>query len=141
MPLVLAQKDDHWFLAAFAAHIQGCNLSTTLLPFDNRDRFAKHFSGVFVRSNAPLEGITFYPRLRFRGQIVVPWGWKPDTSEPILHVFMDSLEFPKVGDTGATIAQLERQGWGNVDPREGAFRYVHVDELEKTEGPPPEGPF
>ncbi|MDP1660390.1 MAG: hypothetical protein Q8L55_00610 [Phycisphaerales bacterium] len=35
---------------------------------------------------------------------------------------------------------MRADGWG-WDQREGGWKYFHVDELEKIEGPPPEGAF
>lgn len=38
------------------------------------------------------------------------------------------------------VADMRILGW-DWDLREGGHKYIHVDELEKIEGPVPEGPF
>lgn len=85
--------------------------------------------------------ITWYPELRYRGYPVSPYmGWKPETPEPMLGCYLDTCAIRGIGhhDTPGERAALLADGWHE---RDGFFRYVHVDEIEKSEGPPPDGPF
>lgn len=38
------------------------------------------------------------------------------------------------------VEEKRREGW-QWDIREGGFKYFHVDDIEKIEGPAPEGTF
>jgi len=88
-----------------------------------------------------ISNITFYPEIRYKGLRVYPMWWKRDAEEPILRVMAGSSggDYPP-GDTAAFVEMLKAEGWQPQarDPMEG---YVHVDDLEKIEGPPPDGAF
>jgi hypothetical protein len=97
------------------------------------------------RTSVPfdVDGITFYPELRYRGFIVHPTAWHPDSAEPILKVLAGRwLIMPSDAQREAINESLRRQGW-EFDHHHGSGGYVHVEDpdLEKIEGPPPEGPF
>lgn len=94
--------------------------------------------------------LRFFPTIKLRGVEVEPWfpAWHTTSSEPLLNVmnpwntgehslmyFGRHLENKELRDA------LRADGWeGSV--YDGAFsKYVHVDELEKIEGPVPDGPF
>jgi hypothetical protein len=93
--------------------------------------------------------IRFFPELRYRGCRVTPYSWHPTATEPILCVEIDPYDedLSKRYFKRPFVDHIERceallsDGWDIYDPREGARKYVHVDELEKIEGPPPEGAF
>lgn len=55
---------------------------------------------------------------------------------------METHDFGAISDKDymKAVERLRADGWG-VDIMEGAFKYIHVDELEKIEGPPPDGAF
>lgn len=86
-------------------------------------------------------GITFYPVVRYKGMRVHPIAWHPEATEPRLkvHSAWCSSDYPP-GDELAFDEMLKAEGW-TWDQREGGEGYVHVDDLEKIEGPPPEGGF
>ncbi|MBX3351817.1 MAG: hypothetical protein KF684_02690 [Phycisphaeraceae bacterium] len=88
--------------------------------------------------------ISFYPELRYEGCKVYPWGgWRPDSAEPILGCLIGDLRASPdetADDVRARRERLVAQGWEDGG-RDGVAGYVHVDDLEKIEGPPPDGPF
>jgi hypothetical protein len=106
--------------------------------------FAGYFYSRYVTN---LEQYRFFPEIRWRGCKVTPEHWKPDSAEPILHVRMMpwdlnvqsviGVEDPTLGEFRTRLAEL---GW-TYDVREGATAWLHVDDLEKVEGPLPEGRF
>ena len=68
--------------------------------------------------------------------------WHPESSEPLLFCRIDD---GKVGGQSEAefmqrVRELQADGW-TWEFREGCEKYVHVDDLEKIEGPPPEGAF
>jgi hypothetical protein len=90
--------------------------------------------------------IRFFPEIRYRGCKVSPWAWHPTAHEPILRIDGSNLDGYRLdgpfnaGPNFDFTAALHADGWEGDDYL-GWYRYVHVDELEKIEGPPPEGPF
>ena len=85
-----------------------------------------------------IDGVTFYPELRYKWFRVYPWisGWKSDSQEPVLQCWVDH----NAAVNDIAVEALKEDGW-SCSPREGCVKYLHVDELEKIEGPPPDGPF
>ncbi|MBL0871368.1 MAG: hypothetical protein IBJ18_12420 [Phycisphaerales bacterium] len=96
----------------------------------------------------PYTGMTFFPELRYRGCRVTPVFWHATATEPLLlvHMTQEDLDFSKYfvkppNRTGHEIKRaMEADGW-SWDLREDGYRYLHVDELEKIEGQPPESSF
>jgi|WetSurMetagenome_2_1015567.scaffolds.fasta_scaffold858665_1 hypothetical protein len=139
MPLVLAQLENEWFLAAFAPHLRGCNLSAPRQPRHNGERFQLTARGNYLWSEAPLDAVTFYPQLRYKGCGAAPVMWRQDSAEPVLYCEIGTPPAWPPQERDAKIAELEGEGW-KWDRRDMIGRgYVHVDDLEKTEGPPPAG--
>ena len=103
-------------------------------------------AGALVYGSVPFdESIRFFPELRFQGIRVTPTGWHPKSEEPLVRCEIgagglgggrgiDPHEYQRIVD------ELVNLGW-EWDYREGGQGYVHVDDLEKIEGPPPEGAF
>lgn len=85
-----------------------------------------------------IADITFFPEIRYRGFRVYPQGWHYESSEPLLKCYMDHSEISAGGwdATKERMCALIEDGW-QWDQREGGIKYVHVDDLEKIEGPPP----
>lgn len=141
MNMVLAKRRDEWFLAAFAPHIKGCNLSTNRKPLHKRDQFHHWRGNVFVQSHAPLDDIVFYPELLYHGYRVYPEWWDSDRHEPLIHCVTGSDSWRRPirteADLHEMIAELKADGWEYNPKDQDARRYIHVDELEKVEGPPP----
>jgi len=107
---------------------------------------------VLYKSLPTIEGISFYPEIRRLGYPLRPVMWHPEREEPILKCYLDNGELTQDltchNDLGKwnriyeeRKAAFRADGWCWPDPREGCEKYVHVDDLEKVEGPPPEGPF
>lgn len=144
MSYVLAIRKGEWLLAAFAPNLRGCNLSTVRPPLHDRERYHIWNKSVYVWSHAPLDGITFFPELKYQGCKVYPWhGWRHDSAEPILSCLIGDLRASPdetADDVRARRERLVAQGWEDGG-RDGVAGYVHVDDIEKFEGPPPDGPF
>lgn len=148
--MILAMRDGEWFLAAFAPHIQGCNLSSVREPIAQRDKFHLWRDLIYVQSHAPLDGIIFYPDLFYHGLSVAPQMWHTETIEPILCC----QAMPQEGDLDdpyfvTLLKDSQRDHYGNRLLADGWTRtdkfvyekYIHIDDLEKAEGPPPNGSF
>ena len=148
--MIVAQRDGEWFLAAFAPHLKGCNLSTPFEPRSHRQCFHLWNNELWVQSNAPLTGIRFFPKARWRGTrlFVAMWSWGQADPRPHVGCSVNLLEIDQerwFGRTGLQYAELiepcAKLGW-RVDLLDAAvYGAVPIDELELTEGPPPEGVF
>lgn len=155
--MILVFWNDRWFLATKARpDKQACSLTagnwqelkplgfierqgSTGKPTDSNYQERIYWTK-FVPDMATL---IFYPSLFFRDYQVIPWnGWHPTSEEPLLQCFIDLGEIHRgePGEGEHRIQELIDDGW-QYNAREGALKYVHVDELEKAEGPPPEGAF
>lgn len=89
---------------------------------------------------ATTTGVTFFPDIRYKGMQVSPMWWKKDSTEPLLMCM--------AGLTGREnsrreclelMEELRADGWQIA--RDETKGYVHVDNLEKIQGPPPQGSF
>ncbi|QKK08977.1 MAG: hypothetical protein HND58_12945 [Planctomycetota bacterium] len=134
--MMLARRDREWFLAAFADHINGCNLSSPGVPMSQREKFHE-WNGIWVQSHADVEDLELFEELYVRvdGERlrVYPWtGWKRGTSDPLLVCLMDlgTVSSGSPGEAERRVQSLVQQGW-DYKAREGALRAVHVDDLEK----------
>ncbi|MFG0274201.1 MAG: hypothetical protein ACF8QF_04005 [Phycisphaerales bacterium] len=89
-----------------------------------------------------VEGVTFYPELRFQGLIVHPMKWQFMAEEPVLVVMAGRWTRTVLPEEAEAFMESTRQRlhW-TWDHHHGSGGCVHVDELEKLEGPPPAGPF
>jgi len=173
MTTLLIKRNNEWFLAAFAPHLRGCNLSTNQKPRLGANKFHLWHEQIWVQSEAPLDGVTFYPELRYKGLPVTPIAWSAESTEPILRVHsmpdayaVETSSYFPGGPTMKEILAAEHRdrdlwrrllrereaaalrvhramledGWEQAGKSEWQ-RWCHVDELEKSEGPPPAGPF
>lgn len=169
MTYLLARRDGEWFLAAFAKHLNGCNLSTPHEPISQREKFHLWRGQTYVQSHAPVNGVTFYPNIYYHGLRVWLEGWVPNTPDPVFYCRI----VPEIEDverspyySGPSLAQVNqakdrnRDEWARLlAQREKGYedlfqrlvedgwarpgideftRMVHIDELDKIEGPPPE---
>jgi hypothetical protein len=117
-----------------------------------------------------FDGVTFYPEVRYRGVPVRPDRWHAESPEPMLLCVLNDLN-PMIDMAGGpTMAQIiaantstDRSVWERLLQErtergqgilrqlhadgwqgswgEGLYKYLHVDEIEKIEGPPPVGAF
>lgn len=143
--MILCRHNDRWYLAQRASgQSQGCALrvgrsmsrDAGFRDVGNRDLSMQLHS---------LDDITFYPQISYKGLRVYPWsGWHPDSAEPVLHVMAGSFQaYP--GEPPERVEarrqELLAKGWHDGGYRDGVYGYLHVDDLEKIEGPPPTGSF
>lgn len=150
--MILAHYRGEWVGAQRAvANVPGCALGVRngAEQWAQEHGFRRYWSGAFWDKYCPdLAGIRFFPRLSVRGCRVVPWQWHPTAEEPLLMVFMEPEDLdlsryflkPPAFKGEEIMRAMRADGWG-WDQREGGWKYFHVDELEKVEGPPPEGAF
>jgi hypothetical protein len=135
--MMLARRHDEWYLAAFAAHIAGCNLSTTRKPRHDTSEFHLWRDKVWVWSNAPTNGVLFFPRLLWNRRTVTPVYWHQESTEPLLLCRMETHDLGARNEKEyqQMAKEMRTLGW-DWDLREGGHKYIHVDDLEKIEGPP-----
>jgi hypothetical protein len=151
--MLLCKKDGLWYLAVRArAENRGCALRVgPKMPNEGGFEPVPPIGALLAKQVDAVSGITFYPDIRVHGLRVFPQAWHRDSSEPQLRCalytneissriteFKDLAKRQRIYD--AHVQALQRDGW-SWDAREGGEKYVHVDELEKLEGPPPEGVF
>ena len=150
--VIVALWRDRWCLAQHVnLDVPGCSLR---LPIQSKDFAALH--GFHIEQSychkyfPSLTGIRFFPKARWRGTrlFVAMWSW--GQADPRPHVGC-SVNLPEIdqerwfGRTGLQYAELiepcAKLGW-RVDLLDAAvYGAVPIDELELTEGPPPEGVF
>jgi len=134
----LAQWNGRLYLVHANENIVGVNLATPFEYDAPSPPFQSSRFGVYFANFRSPDGITFYPELRYKGAKVYPEAWVQGTTEPILRCRLMGWDAQSVG---YTMEQRRADGWKYADPRDGGTRHLHVDELEKIEGPPPEGVF
>lgn len=139
---ILCKRGEFWHLLSWDTEKRAGSLIVgKTMPRD----------GNFVSASASHDGqridstrgITLYPELHYRGAVVHPVAWHPDSAEPVLKVLAGRWLRKVSPDEAAEIMQsLRQQGW-EFDHHHGSGGYVHVEDpgLEKIEGPPPAGAF
>ncbi len=142
--MILCRWKAEWCIAQRAqANLPGCSLA---VPNSRGPRLAgpgfreyvyKTFWHKYVDA---IEEIVFYAEIRYKGMRVTPIMWHPESEEPLLRCLagQSADDYPP-GAGDEFIEMLRADGW-HIQRCE-TWGYVHVDELEKIEGPPPEGPF
>lgn len=153
--MILARWNGEWAIAQrLRDGASGCSLSVRnavgpklqscgFEPYNYKTFWHKYFPSV--------EEIVFYPEIYYRGCRVSPQYWQRESAEPILNCFLQPEDIGVDLLGGAAIPDYVREypefhrlvradGWA-WDAMDGGTRYIHVDDLEKIEGPPPEGPF
>jgi len=93
---------------------------------------------VYYGSTDDIENVVFFPEIRYQNAKVYPEYWPTDSSEPLLRCRLMGWDARSAGYSNE---QQEADGWKGVGSGDGATKWIHVDDLEKIEGPPPEGPF
>lgn len=106
------------------------------------DGFAKANAVHDGKAIDSLNSVTLYSELRYRELRVYSEAWHPEREEPLLLCYMPTAMHPGEPESvwRPRREQLVEEGWENGG-REGLKGYVHVDDLEKIEGPPPTGAF
>jgi hypothetical protein len=136
---ILARRGDYWCLASWdRAQRRGSIAVGKRMPRP----------GSFVSVNTihdgcavdSLDDLALFPELRYRGLKVYSEHWHPENAEPLLGCYMPTAALPGEPEEiwKARKQALIDEGWEDGG-REGLRGYVHVDRLEKTEGPPPSG--
>ena len=145
--MILCQRNDGlWFLShRVRAELPGVALRVgNGMPRDPSFENIPPAHAVWSGYTEALADFVFFPTLRFDGMRVFPESWASDSAEPVLRVWTSQHHFERPVRTTqeyhARMAELRAKGWA-WDEREGGTRWVHVDELDKLEGPPPVGVF
>ena len=135
---VLASRDGEWYLAAFAPHIEGCNLSTVVEPRSQSDKFHRWRDKIYVQRHAPLDGVTFYPELYWQEYRVQPLSWNTEMSEPALVCQLDLAQLAGEGEhaVSALVDELLAAGWTRPD-RSLMQSPIKLADLQMIEGPTP----
>ena len=115
--------------------------------------FQEHIYGTFWwKIFRDYAGITFYPRCLYHGMLVTPITWHTESPEPIVQCCampgwegydLNQSFIEHVLETGMPNeydSPMLADGWDASEI--GVFKkFIHIDELDKIEGPPPEGSF
>ena len=97
------------------------------------------------------DSVIFYPELYYRGCRIWPQWWDSERQDPILRCIalpsnLEDLDSDYLREITRRINAryagdvLIADGWEQIGRGE-YVKFLHVDEIEKVEGPPPEGPF
>ena len=90
------------------------------------------------RNMDSIVGVTFYLGIAYKNAKLYPERWTTESKEPLLRCRLMGWDAQSVGYSHE---QQIADGWKGVGSGDGATKWIHVDDLEKIEGPPPEGPF
>ena len=149
--MILCRADGHWFLVT---GVNNESRTCWLRCGANMPR-PQHFlplppAGAMFYGSVHMDQVStlFYPSLRYHGLPVLPIGWDPIASDPILSVIaspstLQALSDPYfqsiIAETDAAFPSqvMLADGWSRPD-RAVFEKRLHVDELEKFVGPLPE---
>lgn len=140
--MILCRWNGNWYLTAgIIDNPTRCGLRCgPRMPHPSDFKPLPPVGAVVYGSTYEVDAIKFFPMVRYRGHRVDLWNFDPDREEPLLKCHIDQSEISG-GGLAATIKieeELVRDGWTWQGP-EGGTKYVHMDQLEKIEGPPPGG--
>lgn len=152
--MILCYWDKNWYLSTGINRDKGiCWLRA--MPGSTVPEWFKPLpplGSIFYGEVSLDETVAFYPEIFYHGLKVIPVMWHPDSDEPVLMCEampatirdVSSPYFLEISRSvgGAQYAEevMLPDGWQRPD-RAVYQKYLHVDELEKIEGPPPDGPF
>lgn len=124
---------------------QGCSVAVrnSVGPSLEQSGFVPYVYGTFWdRPFNDLSSIRFFPVIRWKGILVTPARWHRESSEPLLFCRMETHELGAKSEREykRLVEDIRTLGW-HWDLMEGGHKYIHVDDLEKIEGPAPDGPF
>ncbi|HNO79875.1 MAG TPA: hypothetical protein PKN33_17645 [Phycisphaerae bacterium] len=144
--MILCKFNGSWFLSTGINWKKNkCWLRCgAMMPHPETFKPLPPIGAVLSGSVEGIEGVTFYPVLNYQNYEVWPQFWHRESAEPLLHCHIDANTL-SIGTTNSTefrqrVQELQALSW-KYELREGCEKYVHVDELRKIEGPPPEGTF
>ena len=143
--MILCRFNNHWFLCTgIDLYTDRCWLrSGPKMHYPDTFQPLPPAGSVMHGSIEGVEHVTFYPEIRYDGLRVFPENWHFDNTDPVVMCHIPSpRRFPNESKEAVQQHREELIAQGFEDGgREGLKGYVHVDDLEKIEGPPPEGPF
>ena len=114
--------------------------------------FSPYRYGTFWHKYFPsTEDITFFPEIFYHGMKIYPESWDREREEPIIRCLatphnMDAFRSSYLQDVATRVNArypcdvLLADGWERTGRVE-YIKFLHVDDIEKVEGPPPEGAF
>lgn len=151
--MLLARKDNFWCIALRARpESRGCALRVGLhMPHEEGFKPLPPAGVLLSKQYESTLGIRFYPEIYHQGCCVAPRSWHFTSSEPLLRCVaapsnLSELDSKYHHDIAQRVRAkypedvLRADGWNQVE--RGVFeKFIHVDDLEKIEGPPPEGAF
>ena len=145
--MILVRWQGEWALAQrLRPTSTGCSLrvpNASRFATESNGFRADRFGGYWSRPFDQMTDMKCFPVLKFRGAPVRAINWHPKSEEPLVRCHMEPHHLVPDGNTERymrLVEEMKAQEW-EWDIREGGDAYIHVDELEKIEGPPPEGPF
>jgi len=150
--MILSQFGSNWFLTSGINRKGRCGLRCGKnMPHDDTFQPLPPTGTQLYGYTDNAKDVVFYPKIYYRGCRVTPRHWQFESAEPILNCFLqpedigaDLLGGKPVPDYAnqfsAFLRLVQEDGW-NWDMRDGGTKYIHVDDLEKIEGSPPEGAF
>jgi len=151
--MILCQWDGNWFLSTGINREKGiCWLRCgAKMPHNETFQPLPPVGAQLYGHTDNPEDVVVYPEIYYRGCRVWPQAWFTESAEPILKCHatpdnFDDLDSEYFREIARRInAQFPSEvmmadGWYQIE--RGVFeKLIHVDNLEKIEGPPPEGPF
>lgn len=144
--MILCRWRDEWGIAQrLQPSSSGCSIAirNAVGPLFQRFGFVPYVHNTYWhRSFDQMSDILFYPQLRWQGFQVTPVCWNRESTEPLVLCRMETQSLGAKSDKEyeRLVADMRTMGW-HWDLMEGGHKYIHVDELEKIDGPPPEGAF
>ncbi len=151
--MILARKNTYWYIAERAnPQSSGCAIRVGAnMPNEGGFGPPPGVGLYLVKQLESTAGLQFFPYVYYRGCRVWPEAWDRESEEPILRCLampnnfedITSDYFRKIGKGIGAIYPgdvLRADGWEQIARGE-YVKFFHVDDLEKIEGPPPEGVF
>ena len=132
----LCRRNDYWYLVSWDhGERRGSLIVGKPMPREGSFHHVNSYhDGMAI---ADVTAITFFPEVRYQGHRAYPQWWHRE--EPGMLMCLVPIN---VGE-GPT-PPLTREEWAELGltPRDDGYAgYIHVDDLAKIEGPPPEGVF
>jgi hypothetical protein len=143
--MMLCRHNGHWYIAVRGnPESSGCTLRAGI-RMPSEPGFERRTDWMKTKEIADAGGVQFYPTLRYRGHRVYPEHWHPESERPLLMCVMESSSWRSAlmrdSDLEQVKARFESEGWEFNARDQQARKYIDVDDLEKVEGPAPDGQF
>lgn len=150
--MILCQLNGNWYLAKRGDHgLDRCTLFVAR-TMPGSEGFVDVGNQDLAKEVSISSDMRFFPKATIRTLAVCMTNWKRGTIDPIVKCEIPIPSFETFGKSKAWIeeegrrmcrefealrTQLVSRGW-IFDGREGGSGFLHVDDLDKVEGPPPE---